>query len=62
MSDTERILEAIAVLTQRVDNLHIEVSGLRTDVRAYDADLQAHKKKATRSRMSFMAHWLRWPG
>lgn len=61
MSDTGRILEAIEVLTQRVDNLHKEVSGLRTDMRAYDVDAQAHKKKVTPSKMTYMQSLSRWP-
>jgi hypothetical protein len=61
MNDVERVLEAIEVLTQQVDNLSKELSGLRTELRLYDADQEALKKKAMASNWSYTPPSLNLP-
>lgn len=60
MRDTERILEAIEVLAQRVDNLNREVAGLRDDLRLNDVDHEASKKKLMVSNRSYTLPSLNW--
>lgn len=65
MSDLERIVQAIEVLTQKVTNLQNELTGLRADLtlhgRHQNDQIEAHKKKLNAFPLNSITPWWNLP-